>query len=193
MEKEIGTRKVQIGEIIYINRFDFKNTSEKSKHYLTLSSSVILKQSGLEMIIVRIVKDENENLDRLDVRLEIMQKKSPKGKKVLTWLCDPIKARLNIFNNLLSHEDFNKKDDIDKQINRKSWLECEVLIEDSVNLEATIGNNFKFGQVYQAERFGYIVVDPRSEVKNLIFNMVCFLKIHEDLKKSVLSVCKERL
>lgn len=189
-QENYQNKSIHIDKIIYINKFDFLPTDKLSKHYLTLSSSVLLKQSGFIMSVVDIYKAENGNIKKLTVRLDKLQTTGAKGRKVITWVSHPAPAKLNIFDNLLLCPHL-KKDDVISSFNTKSWLVTDVLIEQYLKNKIGIGNNFTYGQIYQAERFGYISVDEKSTEKDLHLNMVCFLKIHEDLKNAILSVCEE--
>ena len=118
-----------------------------------------------------------------------MEPLEKRTKKVITWVCQPIKATLNIYDNILKYPELNKETDIKEQINKESWKQCSALVDRSILNSISMGKNFRYGQVLQAERLGYICLDELSTSNGIIFNLICFLKIHNELKNCILSAC----
>ena len=192
-DPESTQHKIRLSDKIYINKFDYTDSEIKTKHYLTKISPVILRHLGVMMKIIseeKVIDNLGNKKMILSVTLQkVTSKKSYKKHKVLTWLISPIKIQIQIIDNLLNKEDLNEDDDLSACVNSNSLLKTDAFIETSFFNELKINTKFSYGQSYQAERFGYITLDEKSCDNYLIFNMTCFLNIHEELKANILLNC----
>nr|XP_045610245.1 glutamine--tRNA ligase-like [Procambarus clarkii] len=170
------SRDVYITRQIYINTFDFNEDDEASRYCLTPSSSVHLYSTDYVMRVMRLNYSHDKVIE-LDVVLDKVLVKN-RQMKVLTWVCNPVQIKVN----LIEYKFLEPKNE---PVPIKS---ATALAEPSLVSEVNIGSNFTYGQTYQAERFAFITLDPSSVPNDYIFNITCFLHIHDNLQKSVLNV-----
>lgn len=96
---------------------------------------------------------------------------------------------MNVFENILIDENQFSNEPLPNRLNPKSWRKCAIYVEESVITSARLGSQFQFGQVFQAERLGYLAVDPSSTNKNVQLNMTCMLKLHPEMRDNILNSC----
>lgn len=186
-----NSRILLLKQEFYINRFDFNNESDKkilSQHYLTRNNSVLLRNASALMNVEKVEFDKNGKATLLLVNLKYVTTRSKKT-KVLTWLSDMKPATLNLFENILMNENLNKETSLLSRMNANSWRKCPIYVEDSVFETIKIGDDFSHGQTFQAERLGYLTIDPSSTTKDIQLNMTCMLKLHHDMKSNIVNAC----
>lgn len=171
-------------QVFYINRFDFVNTVDKCPQYLTRNSSVLLRHALAQMAVEN-VQVKNGKVELLEVNLKYIPGRLKKT-KVLTWLSDIHSATLNVFDNILDSAEPERDQPLVDQINPLSWCKCPIYLEKKTLNSLKTENQFTFGQTFQAERLGYVTVDPSSTLVDLQLNLTCFLKLHPEMLQHVL-------
>lgn len=170
-DAEKGHHKVSFGEIVYIEKTDYKKESDKSYRRLAPNQSVGLRYAG---IVINVKKEiiENEQIVGLEVEARKAEA-SNKPKAFIHWVSNPKCIEVRLYDRLFKHknpEDPNEvKDGFLSDINSDSLKIVTALADQSLSGIATY-------QAYQFERIGFFSVDPDTSDSCLIFNRTVTLK-----------------
>jgi len=174
---ELGSHKVAIGSVIYIDRSDFNEVEEAGYRRLTKSQPVGLRHAGLVISVENIKKNAAGELIELEVKcLSTNEVKKPKG--FIHWVSDPVSVEVRLYERLFLHKNPEDVNEVPggflSDINPHS-LTIHQSLADKYISSAQVYNKFQF------ERVGYFSVDPNSSNKMMVFNRTVLLK--EDSSK----------
>jgi glutaminyl-tRNA synthetase len=175
---EMGSRKIPISRVLYIEREDFLENPPKKYNRLAPGREVRLRNSYL-VKYTGMVKDEKTGTVK-----EIHGTYDPDtlagppkdGRKVegtIHWVsaAHSLPAEIRVYDRLFSVPNpMGEKEEFAKYLNPKS---VEVLATGRV--ESTLKDAAK-GNRYQFERMGYFSVDPDSSDDKLVFNRIATLR-----------------
>ena len=180
--KENANHRVELKENFYISRFDYINSDENSKFYLTNSNKALLRFASTSMEVEKRCLSSNGKFSHLNVRLKFHESR-PKKLKVMYWLSDISPATMNVFDNFLVPD--KKHLNIMERINPNSWCKIPIYLDSSLVSNLKVGERFEHEQVCQAERIGYMAVDGNSTPKDLQFNVICMHNVHLDMRNNI--------
>lgn len=165
-------------QVVYIERSDFKNTSEQDKNFrrLTLGQSVGLRYVHLIIEVKKVVIDDQNRESEIIVSATKADQ-SPKPKAFIHWVSRPIKCEVRYYEPLFNLS--NPEDHPDGLLG--SCREDSLQIFRDALVDGYLSNSPSYSR-FQFERSGYYSVDPDSRTNNLVFNKIVGLK--EDKGKS---------
>lgn len=169
LKEKSSTHPIKVGNIIYIDRSDFR-LEDSPKYYRMAPNKIVrLKYLGL----VKCTGYEMENNEVKSISIELLDPDYKPAKRIqgtLNWVsdCDHIKIEVRKYDHLFP-EEFNKNADMERQININSKTIMHIMTDTSVS-GANIYDKFQF------ERIGYFSVDPDSTRENIVMNFTVGLQ-----------------
>lgn len=164
---ELGSRKMVLDKIVYIEADDFMEVPQAGFKRLTPKSKVGLKYANLQIEVVEVVKNGDEV-----VELKCRKVDSGKAQTYIHWVSTgAVKAELRLYENLFVADDpMALGDSWRENINTES----KIILKNCL-LEPSLGSA-KIQDHFQFERTGFFVVDQDSTPENPVFNRVIQLK-----------------
>lgn len=174
---ELGSYKVKLDRVIYIEKGDFMVSAGKDYRRLTKSQTVGLRHAGLVLNVVDIIKNGTEITEIVCDSTEV-EKVSSKPKAFIHWVSEPVEVEVRLYLPL-----FNHKNPEDVQEVPGGFLsDCNL---DSLKILKSYADRSivtaKVHEKFQFERIGFFSVDPESTEGKLVFNQTVGLK--EDANK----------
>jgi glutaminyl-tRNA synthetase len=155
---------VKFDKIIWIEKDDFRVTTDKNYYRLTPTQKMRLKYAGL----IEYVTTVNDV-----IHVRFLGETGEKVKGTVNWVSgeNPAKVIARFYDHLFPSDPTKDEGDCDwlSLVNRNSVEEKEIIIDDSVLTSRPYDK-------YQFERIGYFSVDPESTSDKLIFNHTVSLK-----------------
>jgi len=172
---ELGERDVEMCGEIYIDRSDFHEVDDNTKFYGIAPGPrpVGLKYGG-NLYCKSFEKDASGNPTVIHCDIDFDRKEKPKTN--ITWVSchKAVGAECRQYTYLLNDDQAAIADDFMQYVNTSS----EIITQGFV--EAVVKSNTVFDK-FQAERFGYYVVDSDTTPDHLVLN--CIISLKEDKEK----------
>eukprot|EP00164_Ancoracysta_twista_P011578 GFYU01017882.1.p1 GENE.GFYU01017882.1~~GFYU01017882.1.p1 ORF type:complete len:254 (+),score=88.24 GFYU01017882.1:64-762(+) len=172
---ELGDRDVEMCGEIYIDRSDFHEVDDNTKFYGIAPGPrpVGLKYGG-NLYCKSFEKDASGNPTVIHCDIDFDRKEKPKTN--ITWVSchKAVGAECRQYSYLLNDDQAAIADDFMQYVNTSS----EVITQGFV--EAVVKTTTVFDK-FQAERFGYYVVDSDTTPDHLVLN--CIISLKEDKEK----------
>ncbi len=174
---EMGTRRVPLSKVIYIEQDDFMENPPKKFYRLAPGREVRLKNAYI-IRCDRVVKDEHTGqVTELHCTYDPDTKSGSPGanrkvKVTLHWVsaAHAVPAEVRLYDHLFLSENPDEREDFMSDLNPNSLERLEsCMIEPSVAGAPP-------GTRYQFLRQGYFCVDPDSAPEKLVFNRIVTLK-----------------
>ena len=179
-DENAGYREIPFAKELYIERADFKESTNRKFFRLTLGKEVRLKNA----YIIKgesVVKDDDGNIVEIHATYDPLSKSgsgTPESKRkvkgTLHWVTaeHSVPAEIRIYDRLFLDEapDGHKDRDFREFINPDS-----LQIDRKARLEPNL-KDAKPGDRFQFTRLGYFVVDPDSKPGQLVFNRTVTLR-----------------
>ena len=167
LKEKSPTHSVNFDRVVWIEREDFRITTDKNYYRLTPIQKIRLKYAGLV---------EYVSHDVFTIYVRFLGETGEKVKGTVNWIAGetPLKVEARFFEHLFP-EELNEEKDWITQINPNSMMSKEIYVDSLVNH----GKPF---DKFQLERIGYFSVDPNSTPDHLILNHTVSLK--EDKTKN---------
>ncbi|KAG9510490.1 putative glutamine--tRNA ligase, partial [Fragariocoptes setiger] len=164
---------VVFGPVIYIDKSDFKNTTDGDKNFrrLTLSQPMGLRYVHLVISVQRVVlNDEGDNVVEIEVECQRADN-VPKPKAFVQWVSQPLKAQVRIYDRLFKHANPDENPDgfLADCVENTCTTYTGALVDQSLA-------KAKVFTQYQFERIGFFSVDPDTQPDLLVFNQTVSLK-----------------
>ena len=174
---DLGTRPLQFGRELYIERDDFASTPPPGFRRLHPGGRVRLRYAYV-VRCVEVVTDANGEVVEVlcEYDPDTAQGKPPEGPKVrgiIHWVCaaSAQDSEVRLYDRLFTEAepDFDASEDLQTQINPDSLATCQAKIEAGLSDAQAQGP-------WQFERLGYFSADPAGKPGQLIFNRVVALR-----------------
>ena len=176
MGENSPTHPINVGQIIYIDRDDFRE--EDSSKYFRLAPNKIVRLKYIGLIkCVGYTKGADNNVIELFVELlDSHYKPEKRVKGTLNWVSEIDHCMIEIrqYEHLFPKEINNEKELLN-QLNLNSEKRMNIMTDTSIK-------NAKIYDKFQFERIGYFSVDPDSSNDHKVMNMTVSLK--EDKNKN---------
>ena len=175
--EELGTRKINFGKYIYIEKEDFVEEKPNRKwKRLSIGDEVRLMHAYF-IKANSVVKDENGEIVEVHCTYDPETKsgsgfegRKPNGTIHFVEATTALKATFNLYEPLIFDETEETKGlSFIERLNPNSWIKLEGYVEDNLA-------NTKPLDRFQFIRNGYYCTDKESTKDNLIFNRTCSLK-----------------
>lgn len=176
-DPSMGTRKVPLSRVIYIEQEDFMEEPPKGYRRLAPGREVRLRY-GYVIKCEEVIKDENGQVVELHCTYdpETLGGSTPDGRKVrgiIHWVsaAHAVKAEVRLYDRLFTIENPAEVEDFENYVNPDS---LEILKD--CRLEPSLAEA-EPGDFFQFERQGYFCVDTvDSKPANLVFNRTVALR-----------------
>lgn len=166
--------KIQLLKTIYIEKSDFRESSDQGYKRLTKNQSVGLRYTPYTIKVLEVIQEEDTGSIKKIVACAEPSSAENKPKAFIHWVSDPIKVTVRLYNNLFIHR--NPEDPAEVPGGFLSDIAENTLVEQEAYADSYLLKGAKPYQAYQFERNGYFSIDPDSEKNLLIFNRTVTLK-----------------
>ena len=163
-----GTHELEMNNVIYIERSDFREVDAKGYKRLAPGKEVGLAHAGAVIKCNDYVKDSNGNVVELKATIEWGLKTKPKG--FIHWVSGGLEVEVRLYDKLFKSEDPSSVEKWLEDVNPESLVVKSKVFIDPYVKNASTGTHFQF------ERTGYFVVDRDSTPEKMVFNRVVSLK-----------------
>jgi len=169
-----GTHKVPFGRVIYIERSDFKEKTDKDYKRLAGDQTVGLRHAGQVLTVTDIKKDEHGHITEVHTTCE-SSTSAKKPKAFIQWVSDEkIKCTVKIYHKLFLHPNPEDPKEVPggflSDINPDSLETYENAYVDVSVKNAPVLKTFQF------ERIGFFCVDKDTTESEMVFNQTIALK-----------------
>jgi len=175
----LGTRKIPLTKVLYIDRSDFRMEDMKGYKRLAPQKEVGLNHIGASIKCDEVITDKDNN--PIELKATICWK--PAKKQVsgfIHWVSEPtpgqepLKIELRLYDKLFTVDDPDNMKDTFLDVYNKNSLE----IVKGAFAEPSLKDIGTTGEARQFERTGFFCVDPDTNLKErkLIWNKVVGLK-----------------
>jgi len=171
--KVLGTHKVPLSRVVYIEKSDFRLKDEKGYYGLAPGKEALLKYA-YNIKVQDVVTDANGEVVELHASVDRTNAKKVKG--VFHWVAEskaqpPLTVEIRLYEKLFTVDNPNDlKDDYLNFLNPNS----EQVIK-GAKADVSLSGS-KTGDRYQFERQGFFAVDKDSTSDTLVFNRTVTLK-----------------
>ena len=184
---ELGTREMQFGKELWIERGDFLEEADNKFYRLSpggrevrLKASYIIQATGCE-------KDENGNITTVYATYDPDSKSGTEGgnrktKATINWVeChSALDAEVRLYDRLFAVENPSAEEgDFRELLNPESLKVVTAKVEGSLRSELhepVLVDGIEQENHYQLLKQGYFVVDPDTTAEKLVLNRTCSLK-----------------
>ncbi|XP_060650440.1 probable glutamine--tRNA ligase [Drosophila nasuta] len=170
---ELGTHKITLDRVLYIERSDFKEEPEKGYRRLSPQQSVGLRHAGLVISVEQVVRDPVTG----DIVELICSSKSAeeaeKPKAFVQWVSQPIQLEVRLYEQLFKHKNPEDPNEV------PGGFLSDISADSMSVLCAYADRSLKGVKVYdkfQFERIGFFSVDPDTNGSHIVFNRTVGLK-----------------
>lgn len=173
-EPDKGSHQIKLCNQIYIERSDFRETSEPGYKRLSLQQRVGLRYTPYVIKVVEVVYDDNSKaIKKLIAHAEITSNEN-KPKAFIHWVSDPSEITVRLYDNLFKHK--NPEDPEEVPGGFLSDVTKNSMVEQKAYCDGYLIKLAKPFTQYQFERTGYFSIDPDSKGSNVVFNRTVSLK-----------------
>ncbi len=170
---ELGSHRIVLDRVIYIERSDFKEELEKGYRRLSLKQSVGLRHAGL-VISVKEVKRDPQTGAVLELICDcIAAEKAEKPKAFIQWVSQPVKLEVRLYELLFKHKNPEDSNEVPggflSDINQDSLTVLKAYADRALS-------SVKVYDKFQFERIGFFSVDPDTTKDRIVFNRTVGLK-----------------
>ncbi|XP_011203729.2 probable glutamine--tRNA ligase [Bactrocera dorsalis] len=170
---ELGSHRIVLDRVIYIERSDFKEDPEKGYRRLSLNQTVGLRHAGL-VISVKEVKRDPQTGAVLELTCDCIQaEKAEKPKAFIQWVSQPVKLEVRLYELLFKHKNPEDTNEVPggflSDINQNSLTVLEAYADRALS-------SVKVYDKFQFERIGFFSVDPDTTKDHIVFNRTVGLK-----------------
>ncbi|KAI4471534.1 glutamine-trna ligase [Holotrichia oblita] len=172
-QPELGSHDVVLDKIIYIEKTDFMEVSNKGYRRLTTTQNVGLRHAGLVLHVTEVVKDSTGDIMEIKCKCTNADEVNEKPKAFIHWVSNPVEIEVRIYQRLFNHknpEDPNEVPGGFLSDCNQNTLKVLTSFADKSLLTAKVYDKFQF------ERLGYFSVDPDSTENHLVINETVTLK-----------------
>eukprot|EP00118_Oscarella_pearsei_P002818 m.11750 g.11750 ORF g.11750 m.11750 type:complete len:759 (+) comp23586_c0_seq2:134-2410(+) len=171
-----GKHSIPFDRVVFIDKSDFRETTDKNFRRLAPGQAVGLKHSGYVITLKEVIKDPSTGtaveLKVTGDRLESVSK----PKAFIHWVSNPLSCEVRLYNRLFIHKNpAEVPGGILNDCNKDSLEVIEGALVDQSVQGAQVGDQFQF------ERVGYFSPDYESTEDKLVFN--CTVSLKEDANK----------
>lgn len=167
---ERGSHKISFGNVIFIEKSDYKSEPDKNYRRLSLNQSVGLRYAGITISVINEIFDNDEIIE-LQVKAQPVNALI-KPKAFIHWVSNTKLVQIRMYERLFNHknpDDINEvKEGYLSDINPNSLQIMEGFADKSLETVPF--------QCFQFERIGFFCVDPDTTNSLLIFNRTVTLK-----------------
>ncbi|XP_065673354.1 glutamine--tRNA ligase isoform X2 [Hydra vulgaris] len=178
LDEKAGNHNVPFGNVIFIERADFREVATKDYKRLSCDQSVGLRHAGKVITVTNVVRDSSNHIIEIHATSE-NSSMSNKPKAFIHWVCDPITCEVRIYDRLFKHPNPEDPKEVPggflSDINENSLQVIKNAFVDVSVKGASHLSNFQF------ERIGFFAIDPDSTESLIVFNRTLALK--EDSSK----------
>jgi len=178
-DQNSGVHTVPFGRVIYIEKSDFREKSDKDYKRLACDQCVGLRHAGKVIKVSNVIKDGSGEVTELHATCE-PSASSTKPKAFIHWVSDPLRCEVRLYNRLFLHPSPEDPREVPggflTDINKNSLTTYKDAMVDT-----SVSGAQEFAR-FQFERIGFFAVDRDSTVNKLVFNRTVMLK--EDSGKS---------
>ncbi|XP_017491019.1 PREDICTED: probable glutamine--tRNA ligase [Rhagoletis zephyria] len=170
---ELGSHRIVLDRIIFIEQSDFKLEPEKGYRRLALNQTVGLRHAGL-VISVKEVKRNPQTGEISELICECTPaEQAEKPKAFIQWVSQPIKLEVRLYERLFKHKNPEDPNEV------PGGFLSDINEDSLVILEAYADRALSIVEVYekfQFERIGFFSVDPDTTTDHIVFNRTVGLK-----------------
>ncbi|OQR74314.1 glutamine--tRNA ligase-like [Tropilaelaps mercedesae] len=179
-EPNRGSHAVSFGEVIYIERDDFREeTADKGYRRLTPSQPVGLRHAGYIIDLKHVERNASDQVVELRVECKPVTE-NEKPKAFIHWVSTPVRAEVRLYERLFRHKNPEDVNEVPggflTDCNPNALSVCDKALVESSLKGVSVFEKFQF------ERLGFFSVDPDSSDDKLVFNRTVTLK--EDAGKN---------
>ncbi|XP_017079935.1 probable glutamine--tRNA ligase [Drosophila eugracilis] len=170
---QLGSHKITLDKVIYIEQGDFKLEPEKGYRRLAPKQSVGLRHAGLVITVEEVVKNPStgEVVELICTSQSADQAEKPKA--FVQWVSQPIQLEVRLYEQLFKHKNPEDPNEVPggflSDISEQS-ISVVVAFADQALNKAKVYDKFQF------ERIGFFSVDPDTTTNHLVFNRTVGLK-----------------
>lgn len=170
---ELGSHRVTLDRIIYIEQSDFKLQPEKGYRRLSTEQTVGLRHAGL-VLAVKEVKTDVATGQVLELICDcIPVEKAEKPKAFVQWVSQPIEIEVRLYELLFKHKNPEDTNEVPggflSDVSSNSLTVLKSYTDRSLS-DCKVYDKFQF------ERIGFFSVDPDTTNEKIIFNRTVSLK-----------------
>jgi glutaminyl-tRNA synthetase len=172
-DESAGFHQVPIQKVIYIERTDFKEKTDKDYKRLALDQSVGLRHAGFVITVTDVKKGSNGDVTELSATCE-PSTTAKKPKAFIHWVSDPLDCEIRIYERLFNHPNPENPAEVPggylTDINKESLsVITNAMVDRSVSASPPLTR-------FQFERIGFFCVDSSSNGGKLVFNRTISLR-----------------
>ncbi|XP_067614419.1 probable glutamine--tRNA ligase [Eurosta solidaginis] len=170
---ELGSHRIILDRIIYIEQGDFKLEPEKGYRRLAINQTVGLRHAGLVISVNEVIRNPQTG-GVLELICECASaEKAEKPKAFIQWVSQPVKFEVRLYDLLFRHKNPEDTNEVPggflSDINPNSLTILEAYADRALS-------NVKVYDKFQFERIGFFSVDPDSSKDYVVFNRTVGLK-----------------
>uniref|UniRef100_A0A1A9WRW2 Probable glutamine--tRNA ligase n=1 Tax=Glossina brevipalpis TaxID=37001 RepID=A0A1A9WRW2_9MUSC len=170
---ELGSHRMILDQVIYIEQSDFKEEPEKGYRRLSPGQSVGLRHAGLVIKVKEIIKGKVAGeIKELLCDCELSET-AEKPKAFIQWVSQPIPIEIRLYELLFQHKNPEDLNEVPggflTDINPNSKIVLQSYADRSLS-------NVKVYDKFQFERIGFFSVDPDTTQDKPVFNRTVVLK-----------------
>ncbi|XP_065365523.1 probable glutamine--tRNA ligase [Calliphora vicina] len=169
---ELGSHKITLDRVVYIEQSDFKQESEKGYRRLAPGQTVGLRHANLVLSLKEVKKDAAGHVTELVCECQSTDT-AEKPKAFIQWVSQPIQIEVRLYELLFKHKNPEDPNEVpagflsDIKSDSKTVLQSYA---DRSLLECKVYDKFQF------ERIGFFSVDPDTTKEKVVFNRTVGLK-----------------
>ncbi|XP_075146553.1 glutaminyl-tRNA synthetase [Haematobia irritans] len=169
---ELGSHKMVLDRVIYIEQSDFKSEPEKGYRRLAPGQSVGLRHANLVITLKEVKKNAAGQISELICECQPTEK-AEKPKAFIQWVSQPIEIEVRLYEMLFKHKNPEDPNEVPggflSDINPNSMAIMHSYADRSLTA-------CKVYDKFQFERIGFFSVDPDTTKDKIVFNRTVGLK-----------------
>ncbi|XP_066256196.1 probable glutamine--tRNA ligase isoform X1 [Euwallacea similis] len=170
---ESGNHNVIFDRVIYIEKSDFMEESDKGYRRLTKSQPVGLRHAGFVLDVTEVKKLPSGEVAEVVCKCSETEKGTVKPKAFIHWVADPIEIEVRLYSALFKHKN---PEDIN-EVPNGFLSDC---IPNSLQVLRSFADkslkNAKILDRFQFERTGFFSIDPDTSGNKIVVNRTVGLK-----------------
>lgn len=169
---ELGSHKITLDRVVYIEQSDFKLEPEKGYRRLAPGQSVGLRHANLVLTLKDVKKDANGHVTELVCECQSTDT-AEKPKAFIQWVSQPMQIEVRLYELLFKHKNPEDPNEV------PAGFLSDIRPDSKTVLQSYADRSLAGCKVYdkfQFERIGFFSVDPDTTKDKIVFNRTVGLK-----------------
>lgn len=168
---ELGTHKITLDRVVYIEKSDFKIEPEKGYRRLAPNQSVGLRHANLVLSVKEVIKDQS-GVTEIICECESTDT-AEKPKAFVQWVAQPIQIEVRLYELLFKHKNPEDPNEVPGGFLSDISSNSETVLQSYADRSLA---DCKVYDKFQFERIGFFSVDPDTTKEKIVFNRTVGLK-----------------